>query len=453
MKNYTRFSSRASLAAVGQFFVRLRIWDLVEKHVQIKQKTVKHHPLAKLKLALINILAGGHGIVEINTRLRGEQGLLRSFECPGWADQSVVSTTLNRCSEETVEQMREAICEINRRHGHAYHHDYERQWQLIDVDLAGMPAGRQGEGVTKGFFSGQKGRRGRKLGRVEATMYEEIVVERLYLGKMRLQHCLQALVEEGEKELDLTPEKRRRTILRLDGGGGVIKDINWVLDRGYGLLVKLQNWQKSMKLSRSVRQWHQDPKVPQREFGWVEAPHNFAAETRQLAVRHRRPDGKWRVRVLVTNLDDATLFWMARQPARKQPSTIQVMQAVMNAYDLRGGGIETANKGSKQGLGITKRNKRSFHAQEMLVLLAQLASNLIIWIRNRMAQRVSFWKGFGHLRMVRDVFHIAGQIMLDAQGKVLQITLARDRAYAARFRAGFAPLLPDNDLWLNLHQI
>ena len=36
--------------------------------------------------------------------------------------------------------------------------------------------------------------------------------------------------------------------------------------------------------------------------------------------------------------------------------------------------VETSIKDSKQGLGITKGNKRNFHAQEMLVLLAQLAT-------------------------------------------------------------------------------
>jgi hypothetical protein len=40
---------------------------------------------------------------------------------------------------------------------------------------------------------------------------------------------------------------------------------------------------------------------------------------------------------------------------------------------MRSGGVETQNRGEKQGLGLVRRNKPLFEAQEVLVLLAQLA--------------------------------------------------------------------------------
>lgn len=160
MSNCTRFSAHASLIMVGLLMVQLRIWEVVESLVHIKQKTVKHKPLDKLLDALINILAGGHGLVEINTRVRPDHALLRAFGQESCADQSVVSTTLNRCTGDNVQQMRCAGQEIYRAHSQSFRHDYDQQWQLLDVDMSGMPAGRQGEGVTKGFFSGQPGRRG-----------------------------------------------------------------------------------------------------------------------------------------------------------------------------------------------------------------------------------------------------------------------------------------------------
>lgn len=78
-------------------------------------------------------------------------------------------------------------------------------------------------------------------------------------------------------------------------------------------------------------------------------------------------------------------------------------------------GLETSIKGSKEGLGLTKRNKKRFLTQEMLVLLAQLAYNFITWMRNQLARHVPFWKGNGILRLVRDAFHINGKICLDSQ--------------------------------------
>jgi hypothetical protein len=55
--------------------------------------------------------------------------------------------------------------------------------------------------------------------------------------------------------------------------------------------------------------------------------------------------------------------------------------AYVTCYDQRGGGIETAFKGDKQGLGLTKRNKKRFEAQHMLVLLGSLAHHAVIWAR------------------------------------------------------------------------
>jgi hypothetical protein len=73
------FSACASLAAIG---VKLRELDLfapIRKHVRMAQKTVKHTPTDKLYDALISILAGAQGLVEMNTRLRSDPALQKAF--------------------------------------------------------------------------------------------------------------------------------------------------------------------------------------------------------------------------------------------------------------------------------------------------------------------------------------------------------------------------------------
>jgi hypothetical protein len=125
-------------------------------------------------------------------------GLQRAFGRDGCAEQSVISETLNASTGENVEQMREAMKIIYRTYGEGYRHNYEECWQVVDVDMTGMPAGRKGEGVTKGYFSGHRGRPGRQLGRVVATLYDEIVVERRYPGTVQLERSLQELVEAAE---------------------------------------------------------------------------------------------------------------------------------------------------------------------------------------------------------------------------------------------------------------
>ena len=450
MSKYTRFSPRASLASAGLWMQRERIWKRVEDQVQIKQKVIRYTPTDKLLDSFINVLAGGHGIVEVNTRVRPDPGLQRAFGRDGCADQSVVSDTFNACTEENVEQMREAMKLIHRDHSQGYRHNYQKCLQILDIDVTGMPAGRQGEGVTRGYFSGRKGCRGRQLGRVVATLYDEIVVERLYPGKVQLERSLQALVEAAEEVLK--PE-RHRTIARVDGGGGRDADVNWLLARGYLILIKVKNWKRTQKLARSVLTWHADPKVPGREVGWVTELHCYARPTRQLVIRKRKSDGEWQYWALVFNLSDLTLIWLSRQPVLPNPTAVQVLLAAVHAYDLRSGGAETTIKGSKGGLGITKRNKRKFVAQEMLVLLAQLAYNVITWVQELFIPLDCRLERFGPLRIVRDLFHISGKIRMNDHGEVLGISLNRAHALAPLFVAAFSPYMARDGTWLNLGQI
>jgi hypothetical protein len=422
--------------------------------VQIKQKVIKHTPLNKLLDAFINILAGGQGLVEVNTRVRPDDGIQHAFGREACADQSTISETLNRCTDETVEQMRAALQTIYQTHSQGYQHDYTGSYQVLDVDMTGLPAGRQGEGVTKGYFAGQKNRRGRQLGRVVATLYDEIVVDRLYDGKRQLDRSLQELVTATEDVLELSVAQRRQTLLRVDAGGGRDADINWMLAQGYQVLVKVKNHKRAQKLARSVTTWYPDPKAEGREVGWVAAPHPYVKSTRQLAIRKRKRTGEWSYHVLVFTLPDQALFWLGRQPFRHHPTPEQVLFAALAAYDLRSGGAETMIKSSKQGLGLTKRNKRCFAAQEMLVLLAQLAYNLISWSHNLFAASPNNkLRTFGILRMVRDAFHIPGRLALDAQGHLLQIVLCAKHPLAHSFASGLAPFLARNDLLLNLGEI
>ena len=68
MAKTIEFSARASLVILGARFQCLGLWSVVAEHVKIKQKVLTHAPLDKLLDALINILAGGAGVVEINCR-------------------------------------------------------------------------------------------------------------------------------------------------------------------------------------------------------------------------------------------------------------------------------------------------------------------------------------------------------------------------------------------------
>ena len=135
------FTACASLAALGVQLNHLDLFGPIRERVSVEQKTVKHAPSDKLYDAFISLLAGAHGLVEINTRLRSDPVLRAAFGRAACADQSLVQQTLDACSATTVKQMEQAMDAIYRRHSQGYRHDYRTALQVLDVDMSGMPCG------------------------------------------------------------------------------------------------------------------------------------------------------------------------------------------------------------------------------------------------------------------------------------------------------------------------
>ena len=443
------YSSRASLALVGLHFQRMNLWTTVRQFVQITQKVHQHEPLDKLLDCFINILAGGHGLVEINLRVRPDAALQAAFGRSQCADQSTISRTLNTCTGDTVAQLRQANDAILRQYGCSYQHDYQQRPQLLDVDLTGLMAGRLGEGVTKGYFAHHRNARGRQLGRVLATHYDELLVDQLYPGRHQLHQGLAALMERAERTLNLSEKQRENTIVRIDGGGGSDPEIEWLLRRRYQILLKVKNWNRAQSLAASVTEWVPDTKVADRMLGWVAEPHVYSRPTRQLAIRTPKAKGGYHYQTLVFTLSDAMLFEVGQHIRPAQPSTADVLRASMHAYDQRDGGLETHNRGDKQGLGINHRNKQRFAAQEMLILLAQLAHNFLIWMRDTLGQVDEHFRTFGLQRLVRDVLQIDGWLTLTPDGVIHNISLNQRHPLAATVQQAFLT----DDLLANLRKI
>ncbi len=432
MLPFNLFTARAGLAALGVRIQRQGIWAVVQQQLHIKQKVRQHRPLDKLLDCFINVLAGGAGLIEINQLVRPDVALQRAFGRQTCAEQSTISDTLNACTSDNVHQLRTAIQIILQQHGQSYRHAYEAAWQVLDIDTTGLPAGRLGEGVTKGYFAGRKSCRGRQLGRVVATAYDELIVDQLYEGKRQLEHSLTQLVEMAENALNLGEKQRARTVLRVDAGGGSEANINWLLKRGYFVLIKIHNWQRVRKLINTVTDWSVDPEVPTREVGWVTHPYAYAQPTRQVALRKRKTNGQWIYQVLVLNLTDDMLSALTASPSASAGGAGTLLFTALAAYDQRGGGAETQNRGDKQGLHLAHRNKHSFVAQEMLVLLAQLAHNLLVWTRNDLARADDHFTHYGIARMMRDVLQIPGCVQFNERGRVTQITLQKTHPLTAK---------------------
>jgi hypothetical protein len=418
------FSSTTPLVALGAKLQALDLFGPIREQVHIAQKTVKYTPTQKLYDAFIALLAGAHGVVEINTRLRSDPVLQAAVGRAACAEQSVVQDTLDACTPTNVAELQQALDTIYRRFGHGYHHDYAAAGQVLDLDLTGLPCGGKAALATKGYFARARSRRGRQLGRVLATRYGEVVVDRLYSGTTLLAAALPELVTAAEQTLALDAPKRARTILRIDGGGGSVDDLNGALDRGYAVHAKAFG-SGGRRVIASVQTWHADPQVAGREAGWVtQETAAYHRPVRRLAVRTPTQQGRWAVGILVSSLAPEEVLALTGQPRERHADPLAVLWAYVAFYDQRGGGVETAFREDKQGLGLTKRAKRRLPAQQMLVGLNLLAHNVLVWARGWLAPHAPRLARVGLLRLVRDVLHISGCVDFDAAtGRPVQVIL------------------------------
>jgi hypothetical protein len=442
------------LAALGLYLGQIDFLAPIRDHVTIVQKKIVYTPFEKLTDAFVTILAGAHGMVEANTLLRSDSTLQEAFGRSGCAEQSTIQATLNACTDTNVAQLVAAQAAIYRQHSQGYRHVYARRYQLLDVDLSGLPCGPKAALGSKGYFAKQRNRRGRQLGRVLATRYGEIVSDQLFAGTVSLVKALIPLVEAAEQVLELDQTKRQHTILRIDSGGGSIDDINWALARGYQILTKDYSRQRARKLGQSVSAWFDDPQIPGRQVGWVSSPApEYLRPVVRIAVRWKQKNDQWEYAVVISTLTAHDVIAETDQPVERVLEHQAVLLAYVQSYDARGGGVETSFKDDKQGLGLTKRTKKRFAAQQIVTLLGSLAHNVIVWARRWLSDREPKLRHYGIKRMVRDILHISGFLVRNARGRIVAVTLNQRSPLVRGLARGLDLLLRPEHIAINWGQI
>lgn len=448
------FTPYAPLAALGLYLRQIDFLAPIREQVKIEQKKVVHTALDKLTDAFISILAGAHGLVEVNTRLRSDRALQEAFGRTSCAEQSTIQDTLNACTDATVQQMEQALTLIFRQHSKGYRHNYQRRLQILDVDMSGLPCGPKAALATKGYFANQRNCRGRQLGRVVATRYGEVVSEQVFAGTVGLAAALQPLVQAAEQVLGLDPLKRQRTLLRIDSGGGSIDDVNWALLCGYQLHTKDYSRQRARKLGQSVLEWFDDPEIPGRQVGWVTTPASeYIRPVGRIAVRWKLKNGQWEYAVVISTLLPHEVVAEVGLPPETVFDHQDVLLAYVHFYDDRGGGVETSFKDDKQGLGLTKRSKKRFAAQQMVVLLGTLAHNVTVWAREWLAPHEPKVRRYGMKRMLRDIFHLSGYLVHNARGRLLGVVLNQRAPLARGLARSLDVLLRPSRIAVNWGQV
>jgi hypothetical protein len=127
-------------------------------------------------------------------------------------------------------------------------------------------------------------------------------------------------------------------------------------------------------------------------------------------VRRRYHKGKWKHSYYVTTLSF---------PSKR---------AFMHRYNQRGGAEIEQFRTDKSGLHLSARRKRNLIAQEALILLTDLAHNLLADFHRR-ALVDSRFAGWGLKRIVRDLLAVPGRLYFES-GQLKRIELLASHPYA-----------------------
>jgi hypothetical protein len=236
---------------------------------------------------------------------------------------------------------------------------------------------------------------------------------------------LKETLEEAERLLGSGRSQRKRTLLRLDGGFGTDENVEWLCKRGYHFVLKGYGGSRAGKLASSVPEggWIDGPTEGQR-LGLPEdgAAPRYSRQTK--AIVRRWSDRKGKVHT------DYILSTFTHLDAR----------GIATLYDGRAG-IEADIKGDERGLGIEKRRKKSFFAQEALVLLSQLAHNLLLWFERRFLGGTKAER-LGIERLVREVMAMPAQVRLGRRGRKVRLRLPRLHPWASAVAEGVGARSP-----------
>ena len=406
MENSTSFGP---LIALG-FFVREHdLWAPIRDRVQFDGPTHCLEPIDALYDLWIGILAGCEVVAQVNTTVRADPLLAQAWGRDQFHEQSTIARILDACSPVQVIQMREASESLFHWLGQAHRHDFRKGLIRLDIGLTGMPASKRAEGSTKGYFSRRRNSYGRQLVRIGATDYREIVASLLYPGSQTSLASLQTAVLVLERVLYLDPRRRQHTLLRIDGGFGSDDNLAWVLERHYQLIAKGYSGKRAAAYAQRVKRWTE---IRPGERWVARSPVQlvFPMPTQTIVVRWLTLKRRFRHALYIATDLDATPVEVAE------------------AYDDRGAG-EVEIQTDHMGLLLRRRRKRGFAAQEMLVLLNDLAHNWLAWLHAWVLKDSPF-EGFGPKRIIRDLFTIPGEAVI-VNDELIELSLKASHPYAA----------------------
>jgi hypothetical protein len=261
---------------------------------------------------------------------------------------------------------------------------------------------------------------------VTVPSYHESLLSLIYPGDRPACEWFKPAVQALEAQWPWSAEKRQQVIVRTDAGLGTDANINYALWRQFQVLMKGFSGKRTQAWLKQLDQptWIEDV-ARLRAITPAPVPFRFGRQTHNYLLRWTLPSSTLSYGSLISSLLDL------------DPLT------TLRLYDGRG--ADEGEIGSdKTGLLLPKRRKHALAAQEALVLLTDVAHNLLAWLHPWALQGSPF-AGFGPQRLVADLLSVPGHLDFQA-GRLRKVSLWQAHPYAEPVQIVLVTLLRYFDL-------
>lgn len=261
---------------------------------------------------------------------------------------------------------------------------------------------------------------GRQLARVHAPQYHETLFSQVYPGSQESSPTYLPVVQALQSFLAFSPEQRQRVILRTDAGFGSDANINHVLAERWQVVTKNKGGRRPQAFARQIVSAAWSDLGHERWVAPAVSPVTYVRPTQSLVLRWRAAQAQLKYAVVVCSILD----WLP--------------QEVIAYYDDRGA-CETEIQADKHGLQLEQRRKKRLAAQEALVLLTDVAHNLLAWLRHWMFSSGNLAQ-YGPLRLTEDVLCLPGHLVFERE-RLVEVQLNQLHPHAAEVAEAIQRLL------------
>lgn len=219
----------------------------------------------------------------------------------------------------------------------------------------------------------------------------------------------------------MTVAQKQRTILRSDAGFGGDANVNHALNAHWQLVAKGKGGKRPAAFARQVAPTAWQTLEPNRWIAAAPNPPTYVQPIQHCVLRWLTEQGHLKYSTLLCSILD----WS--------------MPEIVTHYDDRGM-CETEIQADKRGLHLEQRRKKYLYAQEALILLTDVAHNLLAWTAHWMFPEGPLTH-FGPLRLTQDVLAIPGRLIFDRTHRLTEVHLNKLHPHADAVAEGLQRLL------------